>query len=182
MSQDDQIILAVDENGEFKGEYIPKWVGHTGKGQRHLAITVQLINSKGELLIQRRKHRVFDDVWDMTASTHPLHNPDGTDETVEDASWRSLEREYQISEKMPLKNYGFFDYFATYGELCENEHCAMLVGEYNGDFKLNEEVGYGYKWMSKKEFIEDVEKNPNNYSPWTVAGAKVLKEAGFFNS
>jgi isopentenyldiphosphate isomerase len=58
----------------------------------------------------------------------------------------------------------------------------MLVGEYNGDFKLNEEVGYGYKWMSKKEFIEDVEKNPNNYSPWTVAGAKVLKEAGFFNS
>lgn len=180
MSQDDQVIMALDEKGDFKGEYIPKWVGHTGEGKRHLAITVQIVNSKGEFLIQRRKHRVFDDIWDMTASTHPLHNPGGTDETVEEAACRSLEREYNISEKMPLKNYGFFDYFAKYGDLCENEHCAMLVGEYNGKFQLNEEVGYGFKWMDKKEFLADVEKNPKNYTPWTVAGTKVLKEAGFF--
>lgn len=181
MKNDDQIILAVDDDGKFHGEYIPKWEGHTGAGKRHLAITVQLENSKGELLLQKRKHRVFDDIWDMTGATHPLHLAEGKDETVEEASWRCLEVEYGIKEKIPLKNYGFFNYFAEYGDLCEHEHCAILVGKYDEEFKLNDEVGYGYKWMSKAEFLKDIKKNPKSYSPWAIEAAKLLEENGFFD-
>lgn len=177
---DDQIILAVDGAGNFKGEYIPKLEGHTGEGKRHLAITVLIYNNKGEVLLQKRKHKVFDDIWDFTGATHPLHSKDG-DETVEEATWRCLDREYGIKEKVKLKNLGFFNYFAKYGPLCENEHCAMLVGEYNGELKLNEEVGYGYKWMDKNKFLEDLEKNSKDYSPWAVTGTKVLEDSGFFN-
>lgn len=72
---DDQIILAVDSAGNFTGQYIPKSVGHTGKGQRHLAISVLLFNDKGQVLLQKRKHQVFDDIWDVTGATHPLHRP-----------------------------------------------------------------------------------------------------------
>ncbi len=181
MGEPNQTILAVDENGEFQGEYIPKEAGHTGTGHRHLAITVLLFNDQDEVLLQRRKHQVFDDIWDMTGATHPLHREDGTDETVEEATWRCLNREYGISEKIPLKNYGFFDYFAQYDDVCENEHCAMMVGEYSGKLKLNNEVGYGYKWMYKKEFLEDLENNPTDYSPWAIEGIKLLKEKGFFS-
>ncbi len=177
---DDQIILAVGDNGKFNGEYIPKWEGHTGEGKRHLAITVLIYNSKGEVLLQKRKHKVFDDIWDFTGATHPLHSKDG-DETVEEATQRCLDYEYGIKQNLNFKNLGFFNYFSKYGSLCENEHCAMLVGEYNGSLNLNEDVGYSYKWMDKNKFLKDLEKNPKNYSPWAVAGSKVLKENNFFN-
>lgn len=176
---DEQIILVVDDNGKFRGEYIPKSVGHTGAGKRHLAITVLLYNSTGEVLLQKRKHKVFDDIWDFTGATHPLHL-DRADETVEEATWRCLDREYGIKKKIPFKNLGFFDYFARFGDLCENEHCAMMVGEYSGDLKLNPEVGYEYKWMNKSEFLKDIQKNPKKYSPWAIEGVKLLNGKNFF--
>ncbi len=175
-SAKEQIILAVDDSGKFSGEYIPKAVGHTGAGKRHLAITVLISNSKGQCLLQKRKHQVFDNIWDITGATHPLHKSDGSDETVEEATWRCLEVEYGIKDKMPLKNLGFFNYFAKYGEYCENEHCAILVGEYNGPFNLNSEVGYGYKWVSEEEFLKDIAANPQNYTPWAIEAIGFLKQ------
>jgi len=179
--QDGQIILACDDDGNFL-EYIPKEVGHTGKGKRHIAIAVLLYNNKGEVLLQKRKHKIFDDIWDVTGATHPLHKKDGTDETTEEATWRCLEVEYGIKKQIPLKNYGFFNYYAEYCKLCENEHCAMLVGEYNDEFNLNSKVGYGYKWIDKEEFLKEIGEPPQNYSPWAVEGVKLLKNGGFFNN
>lgn len=176
-SSKEQTILACDDKGKFL-EYIPKKVGHTGEGKRHLAITVLLYNSKGQVLLQKRKHQVFDNIWDITGATHPLHREDGTDESLEEATWRCLQREYGIKERIPLKNLGFFDYFAKVGELCENEHCAILVGEYNGPLRLNPEVGYEYKWMDKEEFLKDIEQNPKDYSPWAVKAAKLIRTQG----
>ncbi|MEK7617504.1 MAG: NUDIX domain-containing protein [Patescibacteria group bacterium] len=171
-----QIILACDDNGKFL-EYIPKEVGHTGKGRRHLAITVLLYNSKGQVLLQRRKHEIFDNIWDLTGATHPLHQEKG-DESLEEAVLRCLEVEYGIKDKIPLKNLGFFNYFAPYrtvqGEYCENEHCAILVGEYNGPISLNPSVGYEYKWIFKKAFLEDIKQKPDNYTAWAREAVKLL--------
>ncbi len=177
---DEQTILAVDEIGNFTGKYIRKSVGHKGEGKRHLAISVLLYNSKDEVLLQKRKHKVFDDIWDVTGATHPLHLESGQDETVEEATLRCLSREYGIKE-VALKNHGFFNYFVKYGKLCENEHCAILVGEYNGRLNLNPEVGYGYKWMAKQEFLKDIEKNPKNYTAWAKEAVQVLLASDFFN-
>lgn len=174
-----QIILAVDDSGNFL-EYIPKEVGHTGEGRRHLAITVLLYNSKGEVLLQRRKHKIFDNIWDFTASTHPLHKEDGTDETLEQATLRALKDEYDI-ENISLKRVGEFNYFAKVGPLCENEHDHLLIGEYNGEIKLNPDVAYQAKWVDKMEMLKDMETNPDKYSAWSLEGLKVLKSAGFFN-
>lgn len=173
-----QIILAVNDNGKFL-EYIPKEVGHTGDGRRHLAITVLLYNKKGQVLLQKRKHKIFNNIWDLTGATHPLHKEDNTDENLEEATWRCLEVEYGIKDKIPLKNLGFFNYFAPYhtvqGELCENEHCTLLVGEYNGPISLNPQVGYEYKWMDKQKFLKDIKKNPQKYSPWAREAVKLIK-------
>ena len=59
---DQEIILVADEQGRHTGEYIPKEVGHSGDGRRHLAIAVLLFDGGGRVLLQRRKHRVFDDI------------------------------------------------------------------------------------------------------------------------
>ncbi|MBI3103670.1 NUDIX domain-containing protein [Candidatus Daviesbacteria bacterium] len=175
-----QIILACDDQGNFE-EYIPKMVGHTGQGRRHLAITVLIYNSKGEVLLQRRKHKVFDNIWDFTASTHPLHKDDGTDETLKEATRRALLAEYGMKEIGEIRVIGEFNYFAKVGELCENEHDYLLIGKYNEEVKLNLTHGYEYKWVDKKEVLKDMESNPNKYTAWALESVKVLKENGFFD-
>ena len=174
----DQTILACDDQGNFL-EYIPRITGHTGEGRRHLAITVLIHNSKGEVLLQKRKHKIFDNIWDFTASTHPLHTSDG-DETLEQATARALKDEYRI-ENVSFKVLGSFNYFTQIGELCENEHDHLLIGEYNGQVKLNPRVAYEYKWVDKQQMLKDMEQNPQKYSSWAKEGLKVLKQTGFFD-
>ena len=172
---DDQLVQLADDKGNPTGKYAPKELAHTGAGLHHLAITVLISNSKGEVLLQRRKHRIFDDIWDLTGATHPLHLGDH-DESFKEATQRCLEREYDIPlNTVQLQNLGAFSYNATYQDgLRENEYCVLMVGEYNGNLKLNNQVGYFYKWMKKENFLEDIKKNPTNYSPWARESVKLL--------
>jgi isopentenyl-diphosphate Delta-isomerase len=180
-SSDNQIIIGANQDGTPTGEYFPKWEGHTGEGRHHFAITVLIYNNKGEVLIQKRKHRVFDNMLDMTASTHQLHLADGTNETDEEATLRSLKIEYGI-DQVDLKKLDGFNYFEKYGKLCENEYDILLIGEYNGPLKVNSETAYGIVWMDKNEFLKDVEENPKKYTPWTIAGMEVLKKSNLFDN
>lgn len=179
---DNQTILAVDDHGNFL-EYIPKEIGHQGEGKRHLAITVLLYNSKGQVLLQKRKHQLFNNLWDFSGATHPLHRVDGSDETLEEATWRCLEEEWGIKDVGEIKGAGAFNYFAPYhtvqGDFCENEYCFMMVRKYDGEVKLNPDMGYEYKWMEWSDFLKDIETNPKNYTPWAREGVKVLKKGGF---
>lgn len=172
---DGQIILAVDNSGKFL-KYISKEDGHKGDGIHHLAITVFIFNSKGKLLLQKRKHKVFDNIWDNTASTHQLHLPD-RDETDEEATLRTLAREYGITN-IELTNFGGFNYFEKIGNLCENEYCKLLIGIYDGEIKLNSEVGYGYRWVSKEEFKKELKRIPEDFTPWCKVAAKILEKKG----
>lgn len=179
-TNDSQIILAVDDKGNFL-EYIPKELGHLGGGKRHLAITVLVKNSKGEVLLQKRKHKIFDSIWDITGATHPLHDQKtGGDESLDEATQRCLNDEWGIIGEN-LKNYGAFNYFLEDGEFCENEHCFIMTADFDGEVELNGEVGYEYKWVSKKEFLKDLEENPEKYSAWAKEGVKLLKKKGFFS-
>lgn len=173
----DQMILAVDENGRFSGHYIPKTRAHAGEGTRHLAITVFLFNSHGEILLQRRRHEVFDNVWDNTGSTHQLHLADGHDETDEEAARRCLHREWGI-EGVPLVNHGGFNYFARDGARCENEHCKVLTGVYDGAVHLNPEIAYEYRWLDRHALRRELAEHPASYSPWCVEAARVLEARG----
>lgn len=184
----DQIILAVDDKGNFL-EYIPKELGHLGGGMRHLAITVLVKNKKGEVLLQKRKHKIFDSIWDISGATHPLHDQKtGEDESLDEATQRCLNDEWRINGK-EIKDFGAFNYFAKDGEsseneqalFCENEHCHIMVAGYDGEVKLNPNAGYEYKWLKKEDFLKDIEENPEKYSVWSKEAIKILKKKGFFN-
>ena len=168
---DSQIILAVDDHGNFL-EYIPKEMGHTGEGRRHLAIAVLLQNSKGQVLLQKRKHKIFDNIWDITGATHPLHKEDGSDESLEEATKRCLREEWDIRDIRDTRILGYFNYFAPYhtvqGDYCENEHCYLLMGKCNKEVNLNPDSGYEYKWVNKEEFLKDISVNPKKYTPWAI--------------
>lgn len=170
---DEQIISAVDDKGNFL-EYIPRLIGHLGDGRRHLGITILIYNNKNKVLLQKRKHLIFDNIWCFSADTHP-YNLQGRDESIKEASKRALKEDFGI-EDTPLQNLGSFNYFARDGKYCENEYCLMVVGEYNGEAKMNPEHGYDFVWMDKKEFLKEVEENPKKWAPWVPGGIKILKE------
>ena len=161
---DKQQLLLVDEDDNFAGLYADKQKCHYGKGLHHRAFVALLQNKKGEVLLQKRKHKLWDGYWDLTAISHVLHLPDHN-ETYEEAALRSLKREVGIS-KVKLQKTGAFNYFAKEGKHCENEYCAILIGNYDGEVKINLEVVYEYKWIDRDKFITDVLENQNKYTPW----------------
>lgn len=172
-------VILCDEKGNPTGEYAERELAHTGNGKKHLAITILVYNSKGKVLLQLRKHRRFDMVWDLTGATDLHHLKNGKDESFEDAANRCLEREYNIKNAR-VKYLGVFNYYAPDGKFSENENCALFICKYDGDFILNPEVGYDYKWMDKVEFLKDITENSSKYSPWAIGSIPFLKKENFF--
>lgn len=168
---DDQTLLLVDEDDNFLG-YEKRVVCHTGKGKRHRAFVTLLLDSQSNAILQKRRHKLFDNLWDLTAISHPLH-VDGHDETWQEASDRALKKEMGIGG-VKIKNIGSFNYFAKDGTNCENENCAVLIGSYDGAIKPNSDEVYETKKMAIWDFIKDADVNSSLYAPWAVLAAKTL--------
>ena len=166
------MLLLVDENDTFSGEYARRIDCHTGKGIRHRAFAVLIENSKGQVLMQKRKHVLWDGFWDMTAISHNLHFDDH-DETYAEAGNRALRVEMGIA-RVDLKNVGGFPYFVKFGKMCENEYCAVLLGKYDGKLVPSKDAVYDYKWIDKKAFITHCLKEDPTYTPWAILAGRLL--------
>ena len=68
-----QFLAQVDKNDRILGK-IEKWEAHK-KGVLHRGYTCILIY-KGSYIFQHRKHPVFDGVFDLSFSSHPLCHPE----------------------------------------------------------------------------------------------------------
>lgn len=170
---DDQTLLLVDDDDNFLG-YEKRVVCHTGKGKRHRAFVTLVVDGDNKLILQRRRHKLFDNLWDLTAISHPLHQG-GKDETWQAASDRALKKEMGINH-VEIKNIGNFNYFAKDGNNCENENCSVLVGRWIGKVASNPDEVYEVKKMAFSEFISDVHENPQNYTPWAVLALPILEK------
>ncbi len=169
-----QTLLVCDERGDFKGQYVEREIAHTGAGVRHLAIAVLLWNGRGEVLLQKRKHRLFDGLWDVSGATHPLHRGDQPDETPEEATTRCLEVEYGLAG-VPAEEIGAFNYYAQDQERCENEHCILFIARYDGEVTASDDVAYGCQWVPLAEMIGEVERHPERYTPWAIESVPLLR-------
>ena len=168
----EQTLILVDERDNILG-YAPRSECHTGKGKRHRAFVILIYNKGKKILLQNRKHKLFDKTWDLAGASHPLHINEKNEDYIESAS-RCLKVEWKI-EKIELENMGAFNYFKEDGKNCENEHCALIVGEYNGDLEANPETAYGFRWVSFKDLLSEIDKKPEIFTPWSVEAVKVLR-------
>ena len=167
-----QTLILVDDNDRILG-YAPRDVCHTGKGKRHRAFVIALYNSRGQLLLQRRKHDLFSNRWDLTGASHPLRLR-SRNESYGDAAARCVKREFGITG-VSFRKIGAFNYYDRQGKRCENEHCAVLVGKYDGEVRANHEVAYGFRWATLRETLTAIQSNPDSFVMWARLGAKVLK-------
>ena len=132
-------LILVDDKDNLLG-YASRQTCHTGRGRRHRAFVTLIFDENNRVLLHRRRHKLFDGLWDMTAISHPLRI-NGQNETYQKASDRALFKEMGIAH-VPIEKISAFNYFARDGENCENEYCAILVGHYDGDIKPNKNKVY----------------------------------------
>jgi isopentenyl-diphosphate Delta-isomerase len=169
----DETLLLVDDDNVLLG-YASREACHTGVGLRHRAFITVVFDSQDNVLLQRRRHRLFDGLWDLTAASHLLHLPEG-DEDYQMASDRALRREMQI-QHVAIRSLGAFIYTASSGDnLCENEHCSVLAGRWDGPSIPNPEDVYEAKNVAYAELVRDIEEQPRTYAPWAVLAVHVLQ-------
>jgi len=166
-------LILVDNNDKILG-YAPRSVCHTGMGKRHRAFVIALYNSKGEILLQRRKHALFSNLWDLAGASHPLRLR-GRNESYGEAAARCVRDEFGV-KGIAFRKIGAFNYFAPHGKKCENEHCALIVGKYDGKVKANAKVAYGFRWVSLEGTLAEIRRRPGAFVMWARLGAKLLQK------
>jgi isopentenyl-diphosphate delta-isomerase len=167
-----RVVLVDQDDNELGVEDI--LIAHQGEGKKHRALSVILyrkIDGKTELLMQKRSHAkpVFGGLWSNTCCT----NLRPGDTYIERAVSRLKEEmgiEVRPEDLRVLYRFSYEapDHSASSGQVqwCENEVDTVIVGEWNGELRLNPEEAEDAKWVEYGEMKKDMEKNPDIYSPW----------------
>ncbi len=164
-------VVLVDEQDNPVGT-APKNTIHTTDTPLHRGFSVFVFNSHRELLVTKRAptKKTFPDVWTNTVCGHPAPG-----ESAVDAAKRRLRDELgldisHIKEVAPYR-YRFADKNGT----VENEICPVLVGYSDeGPRPVPTEVS-DWKWMKWEDFLEEIKKNADAYSPWSIEEAEILQ-------
>tara|TARA_R110001632_G_scaffold124451_2_gene237387 strand:+ start:31575 stop:32093 length:519 start_codon:yes stop_codon:yes gene_type:complete len=153
-------VILVDEQDNQLG-LMPKMEAHE-KAVLHRAFSVFIFNENRELMLQQRAAHKYHSplLWTNTCCSHQR---DG--ESNIEAGKRRLDEEMGFSTD--LKEVFSFVYKAPFDNgLTEHELDHVMVGDYNGEPKINPEEVESYKWMTLDAVKNDIETNPDNYTAW----------------
>ena len=176
-----QVVL-VDKHGQEVG-VLEKSAAHRNPGFLHKAISVVLWRSSKqdpglkEVLLQKRsEHKpLWPGFWANTVCTHPLPGESNLDCAV-----RRLPQEIGVTiNKNSLKELFTFYYQADYDdEWSEHELDTVIVGQWDGQWKVNLQEVAECEWLSETDLYGDITNNPDKYCPWfhLIMNHPVLKE------
>lgn len=153
-------VVLIDENDCELGT-MEKMEAHQ-KALLHRAISVFIINSKGEWLLQRRAMHKYHSsgLWSNSACTHPRPG-----ESYLEAAHRRLKEEMGMeSELKDLFNFIYNEKLDN--ELTEHELDHVFVGYSDEIPNLNPEEVCDYKYIAFDDLSKDIDANPNNYTFW----------------
>ena len=159
MSIQERVIL-VDQNDNPIGD-MEKMEAHE-KGLLHRAISVFIINSKGEILLQRRAMHKYHSggLWTNTCCTHPRVGESNTD-----AAHRRLQEE--MGMKAALQKAFYFTYKADLDHgLVEHEFDHVFIGFSDESPVPNPEEVSEFKWMTVADIENSIRQMPENWTEW----------------
>ena len=175
MSKGDlQKVILVDESDRQIG-LEEKLKAHKNGAKLHRAFSIFVFNNKGETMLQKRAMSKYhtQGKWTNTCCSHPMPG-----EEVADAAHRRLREEMGFVCEM--KEAFSFIYKAEVGnELTEHEYDHVFFGTYEGKPKLNKEEAMSFRWIPLAKLKEEVQKNPDNFTPWLkISLDKVISAYG----
>ncbi|WP_348749626.1 isopentenyl-diphosphate Delta-isomerase [Pseudomonas rhodesiae] len=139
-----------------------KRLAHLGKGKRHRAFSVHLIDSGGRHLLQRRAagKMLWPDYWSNACCSHPMPG-----ETILAAASRRLREELGIRASCRLLY--SFEYRARYGSIgAEHEYCHVLVAQSDALVSPAAQEVSEIKWWTRAEITARLSTSQGQFTPW----------------
>ena len=161
VSFDDEPLILVDQKNVEIGT-LEKEACHLGEGKLHRAFSIFLLNSSGQVFIQKRSAQkmLWPGFWSNSCCSHPRRG-----ETTVGAAHRRLEEELGIQTE--LEELYDFEYKASYLDLgSEHERCSVLLGFSDDPVLINENEISDWRWLLPTE-VDELIKNQNELTtPW----------------
>jgi isopentenyl-diphosphate delta-isomerase len=132
------------------------------KGTLHRALSVLIINSKKEILLQRRALGKYHSpgLWTNTCCSHPYPGEDPNE-----AAKRRLQEEMGMSSELTFLFK--FQYKCDFENgLIEHELDHVFIGKTDDTPHLNTDEAMAFKWMSIENLEQDMLSYPENYTFW----------------
>jgi len=168
-ADDREEVVLVDESDRELGR-APKLAAHRS-GQLHRALSVQLQDRAGRLLLQKRHAGKYHSggLWTNTCCSHPLPN-----EKPIDAGQRRLQEELGFT--CDLVEGPAFEYRAEdpNGNGVEHEYDICLIGTWAGEPAPNPAEVMAWKWIDFDELRADMREHPQYYAPWLHIGLPLV--------
>ena len=134
-------------------------------GLKHRAFSVFLLNSKGELLVQKRAKSKYHCPLQI-ANSCCSHQREG--ENTLNAAKRRLKEELGIKVN-DLKEVAIISYnLDMRNGLIENEVDHILIGKYDGEFSLNKEEVDSVMYLNLEYITNDMKLCNEKYTPWFI--------------
>lgn len=161
-----QFLAVVDKNDNIIGK-MEKWEAHK-KGVLHRGYTA-ILEFENNIILQHRKHPVFDRVYDLSFSSHQFYQGEKL-QTDEEAIYEGLKREWR-GDKFEIRNLKFSGtvYYKekdTNSEYTEHEIDYIYVVQLNKMPIANMDFAYGQKIIQKTNLVSEIKKLQLNLAPW----------------
>lgn len=138
----------------------------------HRAFSVFLYHDD-KMLIQQRAEGKYHSAgkWANSCCSHPRPG-----ESLTDAVPARMKEEIGFS--CDVEELFDFVYFAKLGEnLYEYEYDHVFIGEYSGEYTLNDEEAQAAQWISMDELQKQLLDTPEKFSVWFLSAApRVITE------
>jgi isopentenyl-diphosphate delta-isomerase len=153
-------VILVDRNDRETG-VMGKLRAHR-EGVLHRAFSVFVLNSQGDLLVQKRSEYKYHTggLWTNTCDGHPRPG-----ETTAAAAHRRLAEEMGFDCALD-EAFAFVYHADLGGGLIENEYDHVLIGTYDGEPAPNPDEIETTRWVAPDALDQDMRRFPERYAPW----------------
>jgi isopentenyl-diphosphate Delta-isomerase len=167
----EETLILVDENDNQIGTG-EKMEVHR-RGHLHRCFSIFVLNSGGEVLLQRRSASKYHSggLWTNTCCGHP-RDGEGTAE----AAHRRLREEMGFDCDLEEVLSFIYRQAALKDGLIEHELDHTFTGRYDGAVAPNPEEVDGCRWVAVADLRRDMDQRPEQYTVWSRIALSKLTE------
>jgi len=160
MTQEQNVILVDDQDRETG--ISTKTEAHRD-ALLHRAVSVFIVNTKGEWLIQQRAFEKYHSAgqWSNTCCTHPKPG-----EGNREACIRRVHEEMGIGLNNLTSLFGFIYYAELEGGMHEHEYDHVYFGITDAIPDVNPKEVAGYRYLPYSALAEEMQQNPDQFTVW----------------
>lgn len=144
---------------------------HHDQTPLHRGFSLFVFRKNGDVLLQQRsrKKKTFPLVWSNSCCGHPQPG-----ESAVDAAKRRAKEELGLDLTDIKEIIHDYRYRAEMNGIVENEFCPVLMGYTNQEPVINPNEVETIKWLPWQEWVEEITRNPQEYSSWSVEETQLL--------